>query len=80
MDGAAGAFALRFVVFFARLAGAALRLAGVDLRAAFLAFFALRFAGARRVAGARFFATLRLAFFFAGAFFLVLRAILVSLK
>jgi len=79
MDSAAGAFALRFVVFFARLAGAALRLAGADLRAAFLAFFALRFAGARRVAVARFFATLRLAFF-AGAFFLVLRAISVSLK
>jgi len=76
MAGGAGAFALRFVAFFARLAGAALLAAFL----AFFAFFALRFAGARRDAVARFFfATLRLAFF-AGAFFLVLRAMMVSLE
>jgi len=77
MEGAAGAFALRFAAFFfARFAGAALRAAFL----AFFAFLALRFAGARRDAVARFFfATLRLAFF-AGAFFLVLRAMMVSLE
>ncbi len=74
MEGAAGAFVLRFAVFFARLAGASLR----EALFAFFAFLAF-FTGARRDAAARFFATLRLAFF-AGAFFLVLRAMMVSLE
>jgi hypothetical protein len=64
---------LRFVAFFARFAGAGRG------AAFFFAFLALRFAGARREGEARFFAVLRLAFF-ADAFFLVLRAILVSLE
>jgi hypothetical protein len=72
----AGALARRF---------AALRLAGAAaLRAPFFAFFAflaLRFAGARRDAAARFFAALRVAFFFAGAFFFfALRAMRISVE
>jgi hypothetical protein len=75
-SGGIGAAAAGFARRFADLR---VRLAGGDLRGAFLAFLALRFAGARRDAATRFFAALRFAFF-AGAFFFALRAMRISLE